>query len=182
MDDPIGENSPSLPLPPLLFYPLPHPSSPIPFPPSPPPPPPPPVPPIGLCVHSVRRPVTLSVPQAMAVLCGHVRFHRLLVPAGPGTPPSPSLPPLSPPCCMHGEGLGLFPSKDRPVGLVVKAPASRAGVPGSSPAFVQGIFPGRVTPLTERLVFQWLPCQASGLLRSATGLVGLVSVYCDWVR
>ena len=41
-------------------------------------------------------------------------------------------------------------------------------------------------------VFQWLPCQAPGIIESAPGLVGLLSVdysksiiiatYCDWVR
>ena len=30
--------------------------------------------------------------------------------------------------------------------------------------------------------FQWLPCQAPGVKWSVLGLVGLVSVYCDWVR
>ena len=29
---------------------------------------------------------------------------------------------------------------------------------------------------------QWLPCQAPGVIGSALGLVGPVSVYCDWVR
>ena len=43
-------------------------------------------------------------------------------------------------------------------------------------------FSGRVIPWTRTLVLQWLPCQASGNTGSALGLVGLVSVYCDWVR
>ena len=32
------------------------------------------------------------------------------------------------------------------------------------------------------LALQWLPCQAPGVIGSAVGLVGPVSVYCDWVR
>ena len=32
------------------------------------------------------------------------------------------------------------------------------------------------------MAFQWLPCQAPGVIWSVLGLVGPVSVYCDWVR
>ena len=32
------------------------------------------------------------------------------------------------------------------------------------------------------MALQWLPCQAPGVIGSALGLVGPVSVYCDWVR
>ena len=35
---------------------------------------------------------------------------------------------------------------------------------------------------SDRLVRRWLPCQAPGVTGSALGLVGQVSVYCDWVR
>ena len=45
-----------------------------------------------------------------------------------------------------------------------------------------GFFRGRVIPVTETLAFQWLPCQVPGVVGSALGLVGPVSVYCDWVR
>ena len=45
-----------------------------------------------------------------------------------------------------------------------------------------GFFRGRVVPVTYKLAFQWLPCQASGVIGSALVLVGPVSVYCDWVR
>ena len=38
------------------------------------------------------------------------------------------------------------------------------------------------TPVTSKLALQWLPCQAPGIIGSALGLVGPVSVYCDWVR
>ena len=44
------------------------------------------------------------------------------------------------------------------------------------------IFLGLVTQETLKLVLQWLPCQAPGIIGSALGLVGLVSVFCDWVR
>ena len=36
--------------------------------------------------------------------------------------------------------------------------------------------------MTYKLAVQWLPCQAPGVIGSALGLVGPVSVYCDWVR
>ena len=45
-----------------------------------------------------------------------------------------------------------------------------------------GFFRGQVIPVTEKLARQWLPCQAPGVIGSALGLVGPVSVYCDWVR
>ena len=34
----------------------------------------------------------------------------------------------------------------------------------------------------EEEALQWLPCQAPGVIGSVLGLVGTVSVYCDWVR
>ena len=36
--------------------------------------------------------------------------------------------------------------------------------------------------MTKKLALQWLACQAPGVVVSALRLVGLVSVYCDWVR
>ena len=36
--------------------------------------------------------------------------------------------------------------------------------------------------MTYKLVLQWLPCQAPGIIGSVLGLVSPVSVYCDWVR
>ena len=36
--------------------------------------------------------------------------------------------------------------------------------------------------MTSKLALQWLPCQATGVIGSVLGLVGPVSVYCDWVR
>ena len=41
---------------------------------------------------------------------------------------------------------------------------------------------GRVILVTKILALQWLPCQALGVIGSALGHVGPVSVYCDWVR
>ena len=70
----------------------------------------------------------------------------------------------------------------RLVGLVVKASASRTEDPGVRIPLAAGFFRGRVTPVTSKLALQWLPCQAPGVLGSALGLVGPVSVYCDWVR
>ena len=49
---------------------------------------------------------------------------------------------------------------------------------GSNPTS-DGIFPGRVIPVTSKLTPQWLPCHASGIIGSALGLVGPMSVYCD---
>ena len=71
---------------------------------------------------------------------------------------------------------------DRLVDLVVKASASRAEDPGFESRFRRDFFPGRVIPVTQKLALQWLPCQAPGVIGSALGLVGPVSVYCDWVR
>ena len=62
----------------------------------------------------------------------------------------------------------------RLVGLVVKASASRAEGPGFESRLRRDFFG------VESL--QWLPCQAPGVIESALGLVGPVSVYCDWVR
>ena len=71
---------------------------------------------------------------------------------------------------------------NRLVGLVVKAVRLESGrFPGSNPACA-GIFRGRVIPVTSKLALQWLPCQAPGVIGSALGLVGPVSVFCDWVR
>ena len=68
------------------------------------------------------------------------------------------------------------------VGLVVKASASRAEDPGFESRLRRNFFRGRVIPVTSKLALQWLPCQTPGVIRSALGLVGPASVYCDWVR
>ena len=72
--------------------------------------------------------------------------------------------------------------RDRLVGLVVKGSASSAENPGFESRLSQKFFRGRVIPVTSKLALQWLPCQASGVIGSVLGLVGPVSVYCDWVR
>ena len=66
------------------------------------------------------------------------------------------------------------------VGPVVRRPPRERQTWGSNPAW--GIYPGRVIPVTSKLAFQWLPCQASGVIGSTLGLVGTVAAYCDWVR
>ena len=71
---------------------------------------------------------------------------------------------------------------DRVVGLVVKASASRAEDPGFESRLRRDVFGGRVIPVTSELALQWMPCQAPGVIGSALGLAGTVSVYCDWVR
>ena len=53
---------------------------------------------------------------------------------------------------------------------------------GSIPACGEFFLGGRVIPVTSRLVLEWPHCQAPGVIGSALGLVGPVSVYCDWVR
>ena len=68
------------------------------------------------------------------------------------------------------------------VGLVIKTSALRTADLGFIPAIPEGILLGRVIPVTEKLVTQWLPGQTPGDIGSALGVVGLVSVYCDWVR
>ena len=65
---------------------------------------------------------------------------------------------------------------------MVKAFTMGAADLDSVPGFGVDLFPGRVTPVASKSVLQWLPCQVRGLVGSALGLVGLVSVYCDWVR
>ena len=72
-------------------------------------------------------------------------------------------------------------SKDRLVGLVVRCPARERKILGSNPAG-GGIFSGSSHTSDFKLALQWLPCQAPGVIGSALGLVGPVSVCCDWVR
>ena len=81
-----------------------------------------------------------------------------------------------------GKRICLFVFPYRLVGLVVKASASRAEGPGFESRLRRDFFRGRVIPVTYKLALQWLPCQAPGVIGSALGLVGPLSVYCDWVR
>ena len=46
----------------------------------------------------------------------------------------------------------------------------------------KGFFRGRVIQVTSELALQWLPCLTPGVIGSALGPVGPVSIYCDWVR
>ena len=66
----------------------------------------------------------------------------------------------------------------RLVGLVVKAPALRAEDPGFESHLHRDFFGVESYQSLEKMALQWLPCHAPGVL----GLVGPVSVYCDWVR
>ena len=63
-----------------------------------------------------------------------------------------------------------------------KASASRVEDPVFKSRLRRDFFRGRVIPVTQKLALQWLPCQVPGVIGSALGLVGPVSVYCDWVR
>ena len=86
-------------------------------------------------------------------------------------------------CCLHEGGcppqlLQVTPPR-WPSG---KASASRAEDPGFESPLAPGFFRGRVIPVTQKLALLCLPCQAPGVIGSALGLVGQVSVYCDWVR
>ena len=50
------------------------------------------------------------------------------------------------------------------------------------PSFFMGIYPGWFILVTSKSAFKWLPCKAPGIIGSVLGLVGLLLVYCDWVR
>ena len=72
---------------------------------------------------------------------------------------------------------------DRLAGLVVKASVSGAEDPGFESRLLRDFFSGLShTSDLKKMALQWLPCQAPGVIGSALGLVGQVSVYCDWVR
>ena len=75
----------------------------------------------------------------------------------------------------------FFYNSDRLVGLVVRCPPRERKIPVRIP-FAPGFFRGRVIPVTSKLALQWLPCMAPGVIGSALGLIGPVSVNCDWVR
>ena len=70
---------------------------------------------------------------------------------------------------------------DRLVGLVIRRLPRERKIPGSNPA-CDGIFSGSSYTNESKLALQWLSCQAPGVIGSALGLVGPVSVHCDWVR
>ena len=64
---------------------------------------------------------------------------------------------------------------------MVKESASRAGDPGFE-FRLRREFSGSSHTSDKKMALQWLPCQAPGVIGSALGLVGPVSVYCGWVR
>ena len=64
---------------------------------------------------------------------------------------------------------------------MVKASASRAEDPGFE-SRLRREFSGVVIPEIYKFALQWLPCQAPGAIGSVLGMVGPVSLYCDWVR
>ena len=72
--------------------------------------------------------------------------------------------------CISGTDLLRQPTR-WPSGLGVRLGSGR---PGVRIPLATGFF--RVES------YQWLPCQAPGSIGSVLGLVGQVSVYCDWVR
>ena len=65
---------------------------------------------------------------------------------------------------------------------MVKASALRAVDPGFGSQLRREFFGSSHTNDLKKLALQWLLCQAPGDIGSALRLVGLVSVYCDWVR
>ena len=64
-----------------------------------------------------------------------------------------------------------------------KVSAFREADLGSIPTFAVDLFPVVVIPVALKMVLLWL-CRAPGILlfRVSAGVVGPVSVYCDWVR
>ena len=68
-------------------------------------------------------------------------------------------------------------------GLVVKASTSTEEDPGfeSLGSRLRQDFSGSSHTSDLKMALQWLPCQAPGVTGSALGLVGPVSVCCDWV-
>ena len=80
----------------------------------------------------------------------------------------------------QGNRQGWDPREvNRLLGLVVKASASRAANPELYSRLRCG---GRLIPVTKTNGTPMLPRKSPGVLGSALGLVGPVSVYCNWVR
>ena len=73
---------------------------------------------------------------------------------------------------------------NRFLGLVVKTYALRAAGTGFNCCFLCRDFSwsSHTSDLNYKIAPQWLACQVPGIIRSASGLVGLVLVHCDWVR
>ena len=54
--------------------------------------------------------------------------------------------------------------------------------PGGVMSVTVDLFPGGVMSVTSKLVLKWVCCQTPGVIGSALGLVGPMSVYCNMVR
>ena len=80
-------------------------------------------------------------------------------------------------CCLD-----IAQPNDRLVGLVVKVSASEVEYPVFDSCLCGWDFSRSSHTSDLKLALQWLPCQAPSVIGSVLGLVGLVSVYCDWVR
>ena len=64
---------------------------------------------------------------------------------------------------------------------MVKASASAAEDAEFDFSLRRGDFSGSSGTSDLNIGTQWLPCQAPGVIGSALGLAGPVSVYCDWM-
>ena len=109
---------------------------------------------VDVCVRACDVSVMNILSQRLLSLCGHYSYTSTSTTTTITTTTATTSTPLPPP----------------PDRLVVKASALRAEDPGFE------FFRGRVIPVTSKLVLQWLPCQAPGVIGSVLGLVGLVSV------
>ena len=83
--------------------------------------------------------------------------------------------------CSIRVGGFLSNMANRLVGLVVKASAPREGRSGVRIPLAAG-FSGSSHTSDSKIGTPVAPCQAPGVRGTALGLVGPVSVYCDWVR
>ena len=81
-------------------------------------------------------------------------------------------------CCVYF----CLSSENHFVRLVVKASASRAEDPGFESRLRRDFSGVESYQWLKKMALQFLPCQAPGVVGSVLGLVGPVSVYCDWVR
>ena len=119
-------------------------------------------------------------------------LHQPFTPVLPFSLPYPNQPHLS--CQFHNLESKSTPELQAPLPCINRsisitcdfaftpASARERKVPGSNPACAGIFFRGPVISMTSKLALQWLPCQAPVVMGSALGLVGPVSVYCDWVR
>ena len=73
----------------------------------------------------------------------------------------------------------IFAPPRWPSGLGVRLGSGRSGV---RTPLATGFSGSSHTSDLKNMALKWLPCQAPGFIGSALGLVGPVSVYCDWVR